>query len=261
MEPIGIIGGSGFYDLLENPEVFIHDSKYGRSSEIFKGSIDGQPVYFIPRHGPQHHIIVPRINYRANIYALWELGVRRIFATNSVGSMNPEMKPGDMVIPDDFFDMTRRMPRSMYDDVPVAYHVDMCPAYCPTLRKALIDAANQVKPGHVHDHGVLFVDEGLRFNTPFELKVFRKLGGDLIGMTTIPEVIFAREMAMCYAHVCMPNNWAMGEQTDCAEFPELLRQGVEDFKSILRIAIKNVNLEDDCICKHALDAAILAKQN
>ena len=98
MEPIGIIGGSGFYDLLENPEVFIHDSKYGRSSEIFRGSIDGQPVYFIPRHGPEHHIIVPRINYRANIYALWDLGVRRIFATNSVGSMNPDMVPGDLVI-------------------------------------------------------------------------------------------------------------------------------------------------------------------
>ncbi len=261
MQPIGIIGGSGFYDLLENPEVFIHDNEYGRSSEMYKGTIDNVPVYFLPRHGPNHKIIVPRIPYRANMMAFKELGVQKIFATNSVGCLNPDIPLGDLVIPDDYFDMTRRYPRSMYDNTTDAYHVDMTPAYCPVVRKALIDAANIVKPGHVHDHAKIVVDEGLRFNTQFEDRVFRSWGADLIGMTTLPEAIFARELAMCYAHICLPNNYCIDVEIDAAEFPELLRKGVEDFKAVLRLAIKNVDTEADCPCKHALDHAILSKQS
>lgn len=261
MEPIGIIGGSGFYDLLENREMFIHDSIYGRSSEIFSGTLEGRKVYFIPRHGPNHHVPVPRIPYRANMYAFYELGVRRVLATNAVGSMNPDIHVGDLVIPDDFCDLTRRYPRSMYDNTHIAYHVDMVPAYCPHLRNALIDAARIVKPGRVHDHGVLFVDEGLRFQTPFELRLFRRLGGDLIGMTTLPEAVFARELAMCYAHICCPTNWSTGDITEAASFPEVLKQGVEDFKNVLKIAVRNLGERPDCVCSHALDAAILSKED
>ena len=129
MKPIAIIGGSGMYELLENPKMFIHDNKYGRSSEIYEGKIKGRTVYFLPRHGPNHTVIVPRINYRANIWAFHELGCERVIATNSVGSLNPEIKIGDMVIPHDFIDTTRRFPRSLYDDTTVAYHVDMKPGH------------------------------------------------------------------------------------------------------------------------------------
>ena len=91
MKPVGIIGGSGFYELLEHPRMFVHNNKYGRSSEIFEGTIQGRKVYFLPRHGEEHKIIVPRINYRANIWAFKELGVEQILATNCVGSSNPDM--------------------------------------------------------------------------------------------------------------------------------------------------------------------------
>jgi 5'-methylthioadenosine phosphorylase len=259
MKPIGIIGGSGFYELLEKPRMFIHDNMYGRSSEIYEGTIEGIKVYFLPRHGPDHKIIVPRIPYRANMMAFKELGVQKIFATNSVGCLNPDIELGDLVIPDDYFDMTRRYPRSMYDDVTDAYHVDMSPAYCPEIRRSLIDAANQVKPGHVHDKAKIVVDEGLRFNTQFENRVFRSWGADLIGMTTLPEAIFARELSICYAHICLPNNYCIDVEIDASEFPVLLKQGVKDFKETLKIAIKNVDDEVDCPCKHALDYAILSK--
>ena len=262
MQPIGIIGGSGFYDLLEDAEVFIHDNAYGRSSEIYKGTIDGYPVYFLPRHGPNHSIIVPRINYRANMEAFKELGVQRIIATNSVGALNPDISLGDLVIPDDFFDMTKRSPYSMYDNTTVAYHVSMSPAYCPVVRKALIDAANIVKPGHVWDHANLVVTEGLHYETQLEDKIFRSLGIDLVGMTTLPEAIFARELAMCYAHICLPNNYCLGVEIDADELPVLLKDGVENFKKVIRIAVKTLaeQEDEDCVCKHALDHAILAKQ-
>ena len=263
MQPIGIIGGSGFYDLMEDAEMFIHDNKYGRSSEIFKGTIDGYPVYFLPRHGPNHKVIVPRINYRANMEAFKELGVQRIMATNSVGCLNPDYKLGDMVIPDDFLDFTKRSPYSMYDNETEAYHVGMSPAYCPVVRKALIDAANIVMPGRVHDHAKIVITEGLAYETQFTDRLFRSWGLDLIGMTTLPEAVFARELGMCYAHICMPNNYCIGVEIDAAELPVLLKDGVEAFKKILRIAVKTLasQEEEDCCCKHALDHAILAKTN
>ena len=233
MHPIGIIGGSGFYDLMENAEMFIHDNKYGRSSEIFKGTIEGYPVYFLPRHGPEHHIIVPRINYRANMQAFKELGVQRIIATNSVGCLNPDIALGDMTIPDDFLDMTKRQPFSMYDDTVEAYHVGMTPAYCPVVRQALIDAANQVMPGHVHDHVKIVITEGLHYETQLEDRIYRSWGIDLIGV-----------------------------EIDADDLPRLLSAGVEAFKKVIRIAVKTLADEEetDCVCKHALDHAILAKQ-
>ena len=185
--------------------------------------------------------------------------MEQILATNCVGSSNPDIELGSLVIPHDFCDWTRRFPRSLYDDEVEAYHVDMTPAYCPDLRRALIEAANQVKPGHVHDKAVIFVNEGLRFETPFELTMFRKLGADLIGMTTLPEAVFAREAAICYAHICVPTNWCLGEQVEADDFPRLLKQGIEDFKQVLYLAIPNLADERDCPCSHALDHAVLKK--
>lgn len=261
MNPIGIIGGSGFYELLDDAKMFVHNNRYGRSSEIFSGEIGGVPVYFLPRHGPDHKIIVSRINYRANMWAMKELGVQRILATNCVGSHNPDIAPGDLVIPHDFCDFTRRTPRSLYDDTVEAYHVDMTPAYCECLRSHLISAANRVKPGRVHDQAVIFVNEGLRFETPAELRMFRQLGADLIGMTTLPEAVFAREAAICYAHICVSPNWCTGEPIDDARFHEILQEGIHDFKEILKLCVSEIDREADCSCHHALDFALLEKES
>lgn len=258
MDPIGVIGGSGMYEMLENPRMFIHDNQYGRSSEIYEGKLNGRTVYFIPRHGPNHTIIVPRINYRANIWAMHELGCHRIIATNSVGSINPDIHIGDMVIPHDFINTTCRFPRSFYDDMPVAYHVDMKPAYCPDIRKALIDASRKIHQGITHDRAVLVVEEGLCYNTEAEQKMFRQWGGDLVGMTTLPEAVLAREAGMCYAHICMPTD-CIGAPVLSDVFQEHLKTGVREFIEIITLAIQNLSDNRDCPCSHALEHAILKR--
>jgi 5'-methylthioadenosine phosphorylase len=259
MKPIGVIGGSGMYEMLEHAKMFIHDNRYGRSTEIFEGKVEGYPVYFLPRHGPNHHVIVPRIPYRANVWALKELGAERIIATNSVGSINPAIEVGDMVIPHDYINFTSRTPRSFYDDGVVAYHVDMSPAYCPDIRRALIDAARTVHDGRTYDHAVIIVTEGLSFNTPAEQRLFRQWGADLVGMTTMPEAILAREAALCYAHICMPTD-CIGKPIQSDTFQACLKKGMQDFIGIITLAVKRLAEERDCPCSHALDHAILAKQ-
>ena len=258
MKPIGIIGGSGFYELIDQSKKFIHDNKYGRSSEIYEGKINGHDVYFIPRHGPNHNIIVPRIPYRANIWALHELGVERIIATNSVGSINENINVGDMVIPDDYINFTSRTPRSLYDDTEIAYHVEMNPPYCPEIRSVLIEAAHQVHDGAVHDKATIAVIEGLSFSSPAEYRMYQILGAQLVGMTTMPEAILAREAGICYAHICMPTD-KIGAPIRSDVFQSHLKKGVEDFKKIIAITITRLSDTRNCPCAHALDHAILSK--
>lgn len=258
MKPIGVIGGSGMYEMLDNPKMFIHDNKYGRSSEIYEGKLSGKTIYFLPRHGPNHTIIVPRINYRANIWAFHELGCERIIATNSVGSLNPEIHIGDMVIPHDFINTTCRFPRSLYDDTTAAYHVEMSPAYCPVIREELIKASHKIHDGATHDKAVIVIEEGLAYNTEAERRMFQQWGGDLVGMTTMPEAILAREAGLCYAHICMPTD-CIGEPTYSDVFQNHLKKGVEDFIKIITAVVKELPDERDCCCSHALDHAILAR--
>lgn len=259
MKPIGIIGGSGHYELLESPRMFVHDNKYGRSSEIYEGVLNGSKVYFLPRHGPNHHIIVPRINYRANIWALKELGVEQIIATNSVGSLNPAIQVGELVIPHDFINFTSRTPRSLYDDTTRAYHVEMSPPYCPEIRARLISSAKKIFDGPVHDEAVIIIIEGLSFSTPHEQKLFRQWGADLVGMTNAPEAILAREAELCYAHICMPTDCA-GKPIKADTFPTLLRKGVQAFNEILYDVVGNLPETRTCSCGHALDHALLEKK-
>jgi 5'-methylthioadenosine phosphorylase len=258
MDPIGIIGGSGMYEMLERPKMFIHDNQFGRSTEIFEGMIKGRLVYFLPRHGPNHTVIVPRIPYRANIWAMKELGVSRIIATNSVGSINSDIKIGDMVIPHDYINFTSRYPRSFYDDIPVAYHVDMADPYCPEIRSALIKASEEFSDRPTHDKAVIVVTEGLSFNSPAEQRMFQQWGGDLVGMTTMPEAILAKELALCYAHICMPTD-CFGEPIKANDFQRLLDSGVRRFIEIIIRAIELLPEGRGCSCPNSLDHAILAK--
>jgi 5'-methylthioadenosine phosphorylase len=258
MERIGVIGGSGMYEMLENPSMFIHNNQFGRSTEIFEGKVGERTVYFLPRHGPDHTIIVPRIPYRANIWAMKELGVKRIIATNSVGSINASIGIGDMVIPDDYINFTSRMPRSFYDDIPIAYHVDMSPPYCPVIRESLIKAAKMVYDGPTHESATIVIIEGLSFSSPAEQRLFQQWGADLVGMTTMPEAVLAREAAMCYAHICMPTD-CIGEPIKADVFQRHLREGVQKFIEIITRAIEILDETHVCKCGNSLDHAILAK--
>jgi len=203
---IAIIGGSGLESLLESSHRIRVGTPYGLPPLISLGEFEGNLVAFLPRHGYEHDIPPHRINYRANIYGLYKIGVRRIFATNAVGAINPDLQVGDIVIPHDLIDFTKQRPLTFFDEAPVT-HIDFTEPYCPELRKALIQAAKRdTKP--IHERAVYACMEGPRYETPAEICMLRNLGCDVVGMTGIPEAVLARELGICYASLCYVSNMA-----------------------------------------------------
>jgi len=207
---IAIIGGTGFEKLLTGSERLIIGTPYGVPPPTFFREIGGKSIVFLPRHGLEHTVPPHKVNYRANIYALHQLGVERILAVNAVGAINREFKPGDIVLPHDFVDFTKQRVQTFYDEPPVT-HVDMSQPYCPELREVIVQCAERLGL-KVWSRGVLVCTEGPRFETPAEIEMFRKLGFDIVGMTGVPEAVLAREMEMCYASICFVSNMAAGMQ-------------------------------------------------
>lgn len=212
--------------------------------------IFGKRVAFIPRHASGHSIPPHKINYRANIDALKAVGVTKIIATNSVGSMNLEMPPGSFVIPDDFLDFSQNRAKTFFEDKVV--HVDVTEAYCSQLRDVLDES------GDVILGGTYVCTEGPRFETPAEIKMFKMLGGDLVGMTGLPEVTLAREREMCYNSICIVSNYASGISENALTIDEVFEMVGEKELDLLELIynfIKNVDDSLDCSCHHALDGA------
>ncbi|MDF2874551.1 MAG: S-methyl-5-thioinosine phosphorylase, partial [Sporomusa sp.] len=208
---IAIIGGTGVYDprILDN----IRDQEIATPYGVVRfksGEYAGKEVAFIPRHGSSHSIPPHLINYRANIWAIKKLGVQNIIATTAVGSLNLDMKPGDFVLIDQFLDFVKNRTTTFYEggDRGVV-HVDVTTPYCPTVRNVLTTAAQNLGIS-IHQQGTYVCTEGPRFETPAEIKMFAKFGGDVVGMTNVPEVVLAREAEMCYATVSMVTNFAAG---------------------------------------------------
>ena len=249
---IGIIGGSGVYEITQKAdrcEEKIVETPYG---EVKVSILDifSKKVAFIPLHASGHSIPPHKINYRANIEALKQVGVTKIVATNSVGSMNENMAPGSFVIPDDFLDFSQDRVKTFYEDKVV--HIDVTEAYCPQLRDVL------AKSGDVILGGTYVCTEGPRFETPAEIKMFKMLGGDLVGMTGIPEVTLAREREMCYNSICIVSNYASGISEDeltIDEVFEMVGEMEADLLELIYNFIKNVDESQDCSCRHALDGA------
>ena len=249
---IGIIGGSGVYEITQEAdkcENKIVETPYG-DVEVSLLEIFSKNVAFIPRHASGHSIPPHKINFRANIDALKRVGVTKIIATNSVGSMNTEMPPGSFVIPDDFLDFSQDRIKTFYEDKVV--HVDVTEAYCPQLRDVLD------KSGDVILGGTYVCTEGPRFETPAEIKMFKMLGGDLVGMTGVPEVVLAREKEICYNSICIVSNYASGiseNQLTIDEVFDMVKENEENLLELIYNFIKNVDDSKDCTCNHALDGA------
>ncbi|WP_458454824.1 S-methyl-5'-thioadenosine phosphorylase [Methanobrevibacter sp.] len=249
---IGIIGGSGVYEITEKADECTKQlvkTDYGEV-EVSILNIFSKKVAFIPRHAAGHSIPPHKINFRANIDALKNVGVTKIIATNSVGSMNTEMPPGSFVVPDDFLDFSQDRKKTFYEDKVV--HIDVTEAYCPQLRDVLADS------GEVILGGTYVCTEGPRFETPAEIKMFRMLGGDLVGMTGVPEVTLAREREMCYNSICIVSNYASGISEDeltIDEVFEMVKQKESELLELIYNFIKNVDESTDCACNHALDGA------
>ena len=249
---IGIIGGSGVYEITHKADSCVNKTVKTDYGEVEVSILDifSKKVAFIPRHASGHSIPPHKINFRANIDALKSVGVTQIIATNSVGSMNEEMPPGSFVIPDDFLDFSQNRAKTFYEDKVV--HIDVTEAYCPTLRDILAES------GDVILGGTYVCTEGPRFETPAEIKMFKMLGGDLVGMTGLPEVTLAREREMCYNSICIVSNYASGiseQELTIDEVFEMVSQKEADLLELIYNFIKNAEDSPDCTCRHALDGA------
>jgi 5'-methylthioadenosine phosphorylase len=250
---LAVIGGTGVYRLVEKGEELesmIIKTPYGDSPQITRFLMDGMELFFMPRHHEGHDNPPHCINYRANLYALHELGVERILATNAVGSLDEKLKPGTFLAPDDFLDFTHQRPVTFYDQRTV--HVDVTQPYCPQLRRVMLDA------GEVVDGGVYVCVEGPRFETPAEIRMFRQLGGTVVGMTGLPEVVLARELSMCYASVCMISNYAASISQDKVTIDEVFQimdEKKKQLTNLLMDSILNTPHERQCHCEHALRGA------
>jgi len=247
-----IIGGTGFYEAGgPDTESVQLSTAYGEVEvDIFRAG--NEEVAFLTRHGKKHGIAPHLINYRANIAALKSLGVENILASATVGSLNPRIIPGKFALPTQFLDFTHGRAATFFDQE-VVKHVDVTEPYCPSLRPALIELAME---GNIVLHpGATYVcTQGPRFETPAEIEMFRRLGGDLAGMTGVPEVVLAREANICYATVALVTNWAAGmagksiSHVECSEF------GKEHIPIMRELFLKLIAAypKNDCACRHAI---------
>lgn len=261
---IGIIGGSGFYSLMDEYESVDIETPYGKPSDAFMvGGIDGRKVAFLSRHGRGHTIPPHKVPSRANIDAFSQLGVKRIIATSTVGSLKEEYMPGDFVLFDQFVNMTHGRQDTFYDQNIVA-HVSMADPYCDDLRKTGSEVLKAMKIRH-HDSGTVVVINGPRFSSRSESRFFASQGFDTINMTQYPEAALAREKAMCYLGVGLVTDYDSGlegrSEIKAVTTQEILRvfgENVHKAKEFVSQMVPKVNRERRyCSCSKALDGAVV----
>lgn len=258
---VGVFGGSGFYSLLEDVEEVTVDTPYGHPSDsYFIGTIEGVKVAFLPRHGRKHQYPPHMINYRANVWGMKELGVKRLIGPCASGSLKKEIGLGHFVVVDQFVDRTWGRKDTFYDG-PITTHVSAADPYCPDLRRALVETARELGIT-VHDGGTLVVIQGPRFSTRAESKWFSSMGWDVINMTGYPEAYLARELELCYASVALVTDYDVGLADDPSIPPvshhdvlETFNANNERLRALLFKVIPRLSLEPPCDCGRALATA------
>jgi len=253
---IAVIGGTGVYDpnILSNLSDETVVTPYG-DVNLKIGSYRDKPVAFLNRHGMEHSIPPHLVNYRANIDALKKLGVKNVLATGAVGSLNPAMQPGHFVFVDQFIDFTRGRKQTFFEGgASGVVHIDLTEPYCPGLREVLSRAARNLGFS-AHPAGTYVCCEGPRFETAAEIKMYRLLGGDLVGMTGVPEASLAREAEICYATIAMVTNYAAGISPTCLTHREVLdvmAQNSDNIRKLVMQAIAWIDRDRSCTCHRAI---------
>jgi 5'-methylthioadenosine phosphorylase len=255
MPRIAIIGGSGLEKLLKASKIVHLETPYGTAPPISVGVIGKEEVAFLPRHGPKHDLPPHKVNYRANLYSLKQVGVERIIATNAVGAINEDYVPGDLVIPSDILDLTKSRASTYFDSAPVT-HIDVTEPYCGELSRLLVDCCHAIHIG-VREKAVLAATEGPRYETPAEIRMLRKLGGDIVGMTGAPEAFLARELRICYATVCFVSNKAAGmqERLSAVEVMNVGNRVIPSMLELIHQAVESIPVERMCMCGKAINQA------
>ena len=263
---LAIIGGSGLYEmpgLIDTREHWI-DTPFGKTSApIVTGTLEGERVAFLARHGIGHHITPSEVPYRANIYALKSLGTQRILSISACGSLREEFAPGHIVIPDQIHDNTRGRARSFFGEGLVA-HISVADPFCEDLSGQLESAVGEAG-GVVHRGGAFITIEGPRFSTKAESKTFRSWGMDIIGMTASPEAFLAREAEICYAamaHVTDYDVWHVSEAPVTVDMViQTLNKNTALAQKAVRILAGNLKHERNCECGHALASALITRKD
>jgi 5'-methylthioadenosine phosphorylase len=254
---IAIIGGTGVSGIGAEsacPERI--PTPYGDAA-LERRQVGEREVVFLARHGVGHSIPPHRINYRANIWALRELGVRGVFATASVGSLNRQMPPGALVVLDQFLDFTKQRPLTFFDGQGgQVRHVDLTAPYCERLRQALIAAARDVG-ARCHPSGTYLCAEGPRFETAAEIRMFGQWGADVVGMTGVPEVVLAREAGLCYATLAIVANWAAGISPTPLSHEEVTAETQRHAQVVSEVLLRAAERigDEDCSCRHPFPEA------
>ena len=257
---IGIVGGTGLYDpkLLKNIHEIEVNTPYGAPSTAFiLGELAGRQVAFLARHGPKHTIRPTDVNSRANIFAFKKLGVQRILAVSTVGSLKEVYKPGDLAFVDQFIDRTTRREESFYTQDTVC-HISVADPMCAEMRKTLIAVAKEAKI-RAHPTATYVCVEGPRFSTKAESKMFQMWGADVVGMTLVPECVLAREAELCYASVATVTDYDCWKDhpVSAEEIVSMMKANVEKVKKTLSATISKLPKERSCECKCALKSALV----
>ena len=255
---IGVFGGSGFYSVLEDAEEVELETPYGKpSAPLVVGEVGGRRVAFLPRHGRSHELPPHRIPYRANVWAMRELGVRRLIGPNASGALRADLALGEFVVCDQFVDRTSGRADTFYDG-PQTTHVSAADPYCPDLRRLLVETAFELGIP-ARDGGTVVTIQGPRFSTRAESRWFADMGWDMINMTAYPEGYLARELELCYANVSMVTDHDVGVEGGAPVTHEdvvrVFTENNERLRELLLAVIPRIGPQPDDLCARALQGA------
>jgi 5'-methylthioadenosine phosphorylase len=258
---VGVFGGSGFSSFLDDVEEVTIDTPYGATSaSLTIGDVGGRRVAFLPRHGRKHELPPHRIPYRANVWAMRELGVRTIVGPCAAGSLQAHVHPGELVVVDQLVDRTWGRPDTFFDG-PEVHHVSFADPYDSATRSVLVAAARRLELA-VHDGGTMVVVQGPRFSTRAESRWFTSMGWEVINMTAYPEGWLARELELCYANVSLITDYDVGLEGDASAGPvshgavmQVFAENNERLRELLFAAIPKIGPQPEDICATALAGA------
>jgi 5'-methylthioadenosine phosphorylase len=261
---IGVFGGSGLYRLLDDVN-FVHiETPFGSTSDdIAIGTVGERAVAFIPRHGRKHTLPPAAINYRANLWALHSIGVTRVIAPTAAGSLQPHIKPGELVVCDQFVDRTSGRADTFFDQGPKVVHISTANPYCPVLRALAVKTAGELGVA-VHPRGTVVVIQGPRFSTRAESKWFSSNGWDVVNMTQYPEVALARELEMCFLNVALITDYDAGleghpdvKPVSVEDVEQIFATNIAVVRDLILQLIARIPTERDCPCGSAMKGAVI----
>jgi 5'-methylthioadenosine phosphorylase len=261
---IGIIGGSGLYEMEELTDVenVSMETPFGAPSDSYVvGTLEGIPVAFLSRHGRGHRLTPSELNFRANIYGFKKLGVEQLISVTAVGSLKENIRPLDIAVPDQFFDCTKTRPSTFFGNGLVA-HIAFADPVCPDLAKLIYQGGTKVGVS-IHRGGTLLCIEGPAFSTRAESNLYRQWGMDIIGMTSLQEAKLAREAEICYAAMAMVTDfdcWHEDEsEVNVETVVQNLKKNISLAKKIIQVVVPKISDERKCICARALNNAIMTE--